>query len=158
MNFTIYSPFILISIMLLHCSVFVYNPESNLISGQFCWIHFASVLLAIGVIIMEFSQSKSRLTFSLPDVLLILLFGIVLISCRSEQCLTPNRFLLISQLLTLWFMLRVLFQVHKELLLFCNMIFIFTSFFITYYLLFCTQTDSIFYCSTNKPSFSTKSN
>ena len=154
MNFTIYLPLLLISIMLLHCSVFVYNPESDLISEQFCWIHFASVILAIGIILMEFPKSKSKITFSLPDLLLILLYGIVLISCKTEQCQIPNRFLFISQLITLWFMLRVLLQVHKELLLFFNLIMIFTSILIAYYLFFCTDTTSIFYLATNKASLS----
>ena len=82
---------------------------------KFCWFHFTSLLLAGGVLLMEFTTKKSRFIFSLPDALLLLLFGIVLISYDKDENLQPERFLFIAQLVALWFMLRGALQAHQEL-------------------------------------------
>ena len=84
------------------------NPElaDGTLSGKICWFHFTSLLLAGGVLLMEFTTKKSRFIFSLPDALLLLLFGIVLVSYDKDENLQPERFLFIAQLVALWFMLR----------------------------------------------------
>jgi hypothetical protein len=83
------------------------NPElaDSTLSGKVCWFHFTSLLLAGGVLLMEFTTRKSRFIFSLPDALLLLLFGIVLVSYDKDENLQPERFLFIAQLVALWFML-----------------------------------------------------
>lgn len=94
--------------MLLLCIIFAMNPElaDGTLSGKICWFHFTSLLLAGGVLLMEFTTKKSRFIFSLPDALLLLLFGIVLVSYDKDENLQPERFLFIAQLVALWFMLR----------------------------------------------------
>ena len=81
--------------MLLLCIIFAMNPElaDGTLSGKICWFHFTSLLLAGGVLLMEFTTKKSRFIFSLPDALLLLLFGIVLISYDKDENLQPERFL-----------------------------------------------------------------
>lgn len=103
--------------MLLLCIIFAMNPElaDGTLSGKICWFHFTSLLLAGGVLLMEFTTKKSRFIFSLPDALLLLLFGIVLVSYDKDENLQPERFLFIAQLVALWFMLRGALQAHQEL-------------------------------------------
>ena len=103
--------------MLLLCIIFTMNPElaDGTLSGKVCWFHFTSLLLAGGVLLMEFTTKKSRFIFSLPDALLLLLFGIVLVSYDKDENLQPERFLFIAQLVALWFMLRGALQAHQEL-------------------------------------------
>ena len=64
--------------MLLLCIIFAMNPElaDGTLSGKICWFHFTSLLLAGGVLLMEFTTKKSRFIFSLPDASLGHLFGI----------------------------------------------------------------------------------
>lgn len=54
--------------MLLLCIIFAMNPElaDGTLSGKICWFHFTSLLLAGGVLLMEFTTKKSRFIFSLP--------------------------------------------------------------------------------------------
>ena len=75
--------------MLLLCIIFAMNPElaDGTLSGKICWFHFTSLLLAGGVLLMEFTTKKSRFIFSLPDALLLLLFGIVLVSYDKDEVL-----------------------------------------------------------------------
>ena len=115
--------------MLLLCIIFAMNPElaDGTLSGKICWFHFTSLLLAGGVLLMEFTTKKSRFIFSLPDALLLLLFGIVLISYDKDENLQPERFLFIAQLVALWFMLRGALQAHQELRPFFITIIIFTG-------------------------------
>ncbi|MFR1274328.1 MAG: hypothetical protein ACLSDX_09205 [Parabacteroides merdae] len=105
------------------------NPElaDGTLSGKICWFHFTSLLLAGGVLLMEFTTKKSRFIFSLPDALLLLLFGIVLVSYDKDENLQPERFLFIAQLVALWFMLRGALQAHQELRPFFITIIIFTG-------------------------------
>lgn len=115
--------------MLLLCIIFTMNPElaDGTLSGKVCWFHFTSLLLAGGVLLMEFTTKKSRFIFSLPDALLLLLFGIVLVSYDKDENLQPERFLFIAQLVALWFMLRGALQAHQELRPFFITIIIFTG-------------------------------
>lgn len=115
--------------MLLLCIIFAMNPElaDSTLSGKVCWFHFTSLLLAGGVLLMEFTTRKSRFIFSLPDALLLLLFGIVLVSYDKDENLQPERFLFIAQLVALWFMLRGALQAHQELRPFFITIIIFTG-------------------------------
>lgn len=81
---------------------------------KFAGFHFTSLLLAGGVLLMEFTTKKSRFIFSLPDALLLLLFGIVLVSYDKDENLQPERFLFIAQLVALWFMLRGAYRLHRN--------------------------------------------
>ncbi len=115
--------------MLLLCTIFAINPElaNGTFSGRICWFHFTALLLAGSVLLMEFTTRKSRFIFSLPDALLLLLFGIVLITYDKDRNLQPERFLFIAQLITLWFMLRSTLLAHQELRPFFITIIIFTG-------------------------------
>ena len=64
--------------MLLLCIIFAMNPElaDGTLSGKICWFHFTSLLLAGGVLLMEFTTKKSRFIFSLYR--LFRLFSILL--------------------------------------------------------------------------------
>ena len=115
--------------MLLLCIIFAINPElaDGAMSGKLCWFHFSSFLLATGILFMEFTTRKSRFIFSLPDALLLLLFGIVLATYDKDQNLQPERFLFIAQIIALWFMLRSVLQAHQELRIFFLTIIMFTG-------------------------------
>lgn len=115
--------------MLLLCIIFAINPElaDGTLSGRICWFHFTSLLLAGGVLFMEFTSRKSRFIFSLPDALLLLLFGIVLITYDQEKNLQAERFLFLAQLITVWFMLRSTLQAYQALRPFFITIIIFTG-------------------------------
>ena len=80
--------------MLLLCTIFAINPElaNGTFSGRICWFHFTALLLAGSVLLMEFTTRKSRFIFSLPDALLLLLFGIVLITYDKDRNLQPFPF------------------------------------------------------------------
>ena len=51
--------------MLLLCIIFAMNPElaDGTLSGKICWFHFTSLLLAGGVLLMEFTTKKAVLSF-----------------------------------------------------------------------------------------------
>ena len=46
--------------MLLLCIIFAMNPElaDSTLSGKVCWFHFTSLLLAGGVLLMEYNKEK----------------------------------------------------------------------------------------------------
>ena len=121
--------FLATSGMFLLCIFFsmIADLADGTLSGKICWFHFTSLLLAGGVLLMEFTTKKSRFIFSLPDALLLLLFGIVLVSYDKDENLLPERFLFIAQLVALWFMLRGALQAHQELRPFFITIIIFTG-------------------------------
>lgn len=114
---------------LLLCIIFAINPElaHGILMGRLCWFHFAMLLFAGSILFMELTVRKSRFVFSLPDGLLLLLFGIILISYDQASNLDPERFIFIAQLTVLWFMLRAALQVHQELRVFFITIIMFTS-------------------------------
>ncbi|RHJ81223.1 tetratricopeptide repeat protein [Parabacteroides sp. AM08-6] len=119
--------------MLLLCIVFAINPElaHGAIMGKVCWFHFSSLLFAISILFTEFTVKTSRFTFSLPDVLLLMTFGFVLLTYNQELNLQPEKIIFLAQLTVLWFMLRTALQVHQELRLFYITIIIFTGIIIT---------------------------
>lgn len=118
-----------VSGMLLLCIIFATNMDlaNGVIVGKICWFHFATLLFACSVLFMEFTLGKSRFTFSLPDGLLLLLFGIILITYDWSLNLQPEKFLFACQLVALWFMLRAALQAHPELRMFFVTVIILTG-------------------------------
>lgn len=115
--------------MLLLCIVFTSNPElaNGIISGKLCWFHFTVLLFACCILLMEITIKKSRFTFSLPDGLLLFLFGTMLISYDNHLNLQPEKLLFIAQLTMMWFMLRSALQAHPYLKMFFLSTIMFTS-------------------------------
>lgn len=97
--------------------VFAANPEiaEGTITGKVFWFHFTTLLLAFSVLFMEITVKKSFFKFSLPDGLLLSLAGLMLFTYNRELDPQPERLLFASQLAMVWFMLRAILQIHKEL-------------------------------------------
>lgn len=120
-----------VSGLLLLCIVFSSAPElaNSAISGKLCWFQLIVLLLAGSTLFMEFTIKKSRFTFSIPDALLLLLFGTVIITYDIDLNLQPEKLLFICQLVMLWFMLRTIMQKHMGLRITFLIIIMFTGFF-----------------------------
>lgn len=118
-----------VSGILLLCTVFTSNPElaNGITSGKVCWFHFSVSVFACCILFMELTNKKSRFTFSLPDALVLVLFGIVLLSYDRHLNLQPEKLIFISQIILLWFMLRSALQTHPDLKLFFISIIILTA-------------------------------
>ena len=116
---------------LLLCIVFAANPDiaEGTIAGKIFWFHFSVLLLAFSVFFMEATIKKSCFTFTLPDGLLLLFTGLILITYDRELNPQPERLLFVGQLTMLWFMLRAVIQTHPELRLFFISIIISTGVF-----------------------------
>lgn len=116
--------------VLLLCVIFASNPElaHGVTMGKVCWFHFCTLFLAGSVLFMEMTVPKSHFTFSLPDCLLLFLFGLTLSTYNRELNLQPERFIFAAQLIVLWFMLRATLQMYQVLRIFFITIIMFTGF------------------------------
>lgn len=105
---------------LLLCIVFAANPNiaEGTITGKVFWFHFTILLLAFSVLFMEATIRKCNFTFTLPDGLLLLFSGLVLLNYDHDLNPQPERLLFAGQLTMLWFMLRAVMQTHPEIRLF----------------------------------------
>lgn len=105
---------------LLLCIVFAANPNiaEGTITGKVFWFHFTILLLAFSVLFMEATTRKSNFTFTLPDGLLLLFSGLILLTYNRDLDPQPERLLFVGQLTMLWFMLRAVMQTHPEIRLF----------------------------------------
>ena len=80
---------------LLLCIVFAANPNiaEGTITGKVFWFHFTILLLAFSVLFMEATIRKCNFTFTLPDGLLLLFSGLVLLNydhdLNPQQALFP---------------------------------------------------------------------
>lgn len=106
--------------MLLLCIIFAINPGiyHGEVIGRICWFHYASVAFAGSLLFMELTSRKRVFIFSLPDVLVLLLLGIVLVAYDKQLNIQPDKLIFISQLVALWFMLRISLQRYPELRIF----------------------------------------
>ena len=111
--------FLAASGMLLLLTIFIPSVESmpNSKFGPFDWFHFTSMLFAIGVLL---TKPTTRFKFLLPDIILLLLFGIVLYQYQTNSLFSSEQFLFVSQLIVLWFMLRATLQSQKEFRIFLS--------------------------------------
>ena len=118
--------FLAASGMLLLLTIFIPNVESmpNSKFGPFDWFHFTSMLFAIGVLL---TKPTTRFKFLLPDIILLLLFGIVLYQYQTNSLFSSEQFLFVSQLIVLWFMLRATLQSQKEFRIFFIVCLLYTS-------------------------------
>lgn len=116
---------------LLLCIVFAANPEiaEGTTAGKVFWFHFTILLLAFSVLVTETTVKNSNFSFTLPDGLLLLFSGFILITYNHELDPEPEKLLFIGQLTLLWFMLRAILQVHPELKIFFISIIICTGIF-----------------------------
>lgn len=116
---------------LLLCIVFAANPDiaEGTITGKIFWFHFTILLLAFSVLFMEATIGKSKFTFTLPDGLLLLFSGLILLTYNHDLNPHPEKLLFVGQLTMLWFMLRAVVQTHPEIRLFFFSIIICTGVF-----------------------------
>lgn len=119
----------MISGILLLCMIVKADPglANGIIMGKICWFHTSVFCLAGSVLIMELTVGKSRFTFSLPDGLLVCLFGVLLFTYDREANLQPEKLLFYGQLVLLWFLLRAVLQVFPDLKVFYLMIILISS-------------------------------
>lgn len=105
---------------LLLCVIVKSDPDmaNGITAARVCWFHTSVFCLACSVLLMELTVGRSLYTFSLPDGLLLFLFGVVLFTYDKEANLQPERLLFLGQLTLLWFLLRSVFQTYPDLKLF----------------------------------------
>lgn len=117
--------------LLLLCIVFISIPElaNSNYSGKLYWFQLFILILAASTLVAELTIKRSRFKFSIPDVLLLLLFGTVLISYDRELNLQPEKLLFISQLVMLWFILRAIMQKFADIRVIFLVFIMFTAFF-----------------------------
>lgn len=103
--------------LLLLCIVFISIPElaNSSFSARLYWFQLSILILAISTLVVELTIKKSRFKFSIPDILLLLLLGTVLITYDKELNLQPEKLLFISQLVVLWFILRATMQKFADI-------------------------------------------
>lgn len=111
---------LMISGILLLCMIVKADPglANGILVGKICWFHTSVFCLACSVLVMELTVSKSRFTFSLPDGLLLSLFGILLFTYDKEANLQPEKLLFYGQLMFVWFLLRAVIQTYPDLKVF----------------------------------------
>ena len=76
---------------------------NGIVMGKVFWFHLSMALMAIGTI--GFGRKK-RISFSLPDGLLLLFAGITLATYDWQLGPEPGKLLFGGQLIILWFLLR----------------------------------------------------
>lgn len=111
---------------LLLCLIIKSDPRmaDGMTAGKVCWFHTTACCLAGSVLWMELTTGKSKYTFSLPDGLLLFLFGVALCTYDKEANLQPEKLLFLGQLTFVWFMLRAVLQAYPYLKLFYLLIII----------------------------------
>lgn len=103
--------------VLLLCSIFNARAELayGMIAGKIYMFRYALLFFAGCVLVMELTSAKRKFTFSLPDGLLLILFGSTLLSYDTELNLQPEKILFLGQITLLWFMLRGALQLVPAL-------------------------------------------
>lgn len=103
---------IAIGAILLSCTIFQVRADLAYgeISGQLSGFRYALFFFAVCVLLLELTGTKYKFTFSLPDSLLLILFGWVFLSYDRELDLHPGKIFFIGGLILLWFLLRFALQ------------------------------------------------
>lgn len=120
---------LMLSGILLLCMIVKADPRmsNGIMAGKLCWFHTSVFCLACSVLVMEVTVEKSRFTFSLPDCLLLFLFGVVLFTYDKEANLAPDKLLFLGQLTLLWFLLRSALQTYPFLKVFYLLMILFSG-------------------------------
>lgn len=99
-----------VSIVMVACVVLVDISQGgdDLILGKRCWFHLSLLCLGGSLLFTAlFATKEISVTFSITDLLAVMLFFLCGIVYSWDIALRPDKFALSLQLVVLWFMLRV---------------------------------------------------
>ncbi|MDL2278278.1 O-antigen ligase family protein [Parabacteroides sp. OttesenSCG-928-G07] len=105
-------PLPVIGIVLLLFTVFANNSQlaNGLVMGQVFWFHISMLFLTLVVFFYGIFVRQEYLHIHLPDILILLFYGITLFTYDWELNPEPEKLLFGGQLVVLWFILRILIR------------------------------------------------
>lgn len=107
-----------VSIVMVACIVLVNIPQSgsDMILGKRCWFHLSLLCLGGSLLFTTlFSTKEISFTFSVTDLLAIMLFLLCGIVYSWDLMQRPDKFAFSIQLVILWFMLRMSLSIFPYL-------------------------------------------
>lgn len=115
--------------ILLLFAVFAINPQfaGTIKTDGINWIQWTSVLLALGIIMMELICKSNKFVFCHSDVIFLILLGFEFIFYDSTLNPQPFRLYFLGQLILIWFMIRAAFQTYPQLRVLFRFIIIWTG-------------------------------
>lgn len=116
--------------ILVLCTVYVARPDmvNGMVTGKLCW--FNQMLMLFGGLVflsVLFRRGKIRYSFSLADALVILFLAIAAVCYPWKEDPAPVRIVYICQLVVLWFLFRITFQLVRGLANFLLFILMYTG-------------------------------
>jgi O-antigen ligase len=102
--------FFLITILLIPCTVFIVTDKLvyGVVSGKYFWFYVSMVLLSVSAIPVTIVNRK-RLSFKIPDLLILLFCGVTVIITFNHEGRLINKCMLLVFLTVLYFYLRIFF-------------------------------------------------
>jgi hypothetical protein len=121
---------VLIMILLSLCTVFVINNDlaNSVVSGKYFWFYASLALLSIAAIPAAIVRRRERLSFKVPDLLILLFCAAAgLITINHTGRLT-NKCLLLILVMAFYFYLRIFFAGKSKLICtLCSITFVITG-------------------------------
>lgn len=106
--------------MFLLCTAFAADSTlvNGLVTGKVYWVHFIMLFFTVSFLLTGLTTRSRQLTCTIPDGLMLLLTGIVLLTYNWQLNPEPEKLIFGGQLVVLWFMLRSILTTHPTLKLF----------------------------------------
>ncbi|MDD4404797.1 MAG: O-antigen ligase family protein [Parabacteroides sp.] len=97
--------------------VLIVSPElvNGMVVGQHVWFHYAAMAFAGSVLLTWIMQKKIVIAFTLPDLLVLALSGLLLFTYNWDLTPAYTRLVFILQLVPFWFVLRFALASNPEL-------------------------------------------
>ena len=97
--------------------VLIVSPElvNGMVVGQQVWFHYAAMAFAGSVLLTWIMQKKIVIAFTLPDLLVLALSGLLLFTYKWDLTPAYTRLVFILQLVPFWFVLRFALASNPEL-------------------------------------------
>jgi O-antigen ligase len=97
--------------------VLIVSPElvNGMVVGQQVWFHYAAMAFAGSVLLTWIMQKKIVIAFTLPDLLVLALSGLLLFTYNWDLTPAYTRLVFILQLVPFWFVLRFALASNPEL-------------------------------------------
>lgn len=119
-----------ISSMFLLCTTFAADATiaNGMVMGKVCWFHFVMLFFAGSVLLTAFTMPAPKFSFSVADILVLIMAGIVAGTYDWSLNPEPEKMIFCGQLVMLWYMLRYVMTVYPSLRLFFLSLLICTGF------------------------------
>lgn len=107
--------------LLVLITVFAVEPslKNGLVMGKVFWFHKAvflfSIMILVSFLIKRYLRNTRYIKITLPDILLLIIFGITLLTYNWQLHPEPEKLLFGGQLIALWFILRILLKGYPAL-------------------------------------------